>query len=226
MISLRTNGRVDGESASSVLQCAKGEIIYEQGAPAKYWFEVVSGVVRTCHFHADGHRQLTGFFYPGDVFGFDQTSYRETAEAVNELSVRRHGRAANQAEMEPEVQEYALRKALRSAQECIFLLGHRTASERVAAFLLAMVARLPAEEKLPVPMSRGDIADHLGLTMHTVSRTISDLARRKLIATDTPHQIRIVDAEGLRAHATATPGPLWDWQQPAVDEDDHNLQVA
>jgi CRP/FNR family transcriptional regulator/CRP/FNR family nitrogen fixation transcriptional regulator len=186
--------------ASSALRFGKGEAIYSQGDAAGSWFEVLGGIVRTCRFHADGRRQLTGFFYSGDVFGVDEDTYRETAEAVTPVVVRRHALAPNgRAPAAPEMQGVPLRRALHSAQECIFLLGHRTAAERVAAFLLAIAERLPAAEQLLLPMSRGDIADHLGLTMHTVSRTISDLARQELIAVDSPLEIRILNLASLRA---------------------------
>jgi CRP/FNR family transcriptional regulator/CRP/FNR family nitrogen fixation transcriptional regulator len=190
----------DGRSAAttgSSLRFGKGEAIYLQGDPAGSWFEVIRGIVRTCRFHADGRRQLTGFFYSGDVFGVDEGAYRETAEAVTSAVVRRS--PLSRAPAAPDVEGGPLRRALQSAQDCIFLLGHRTAAERVSAFLLAIAERLPASERLLLPMSRGDIADHLGLTMHTVSRTISDLARQQLIAIDSPHQIRILDLVRLRA---------------------------
>lgn len=186
---------------SSLLRIGKGVAIYYEGDPARRWYEVVSGIVRTCRYHVDGHRQLTGFFYAGDFFGVDEGNYKETAEAVTNAVIRRHGQdSASQDQTgtrSGEETEAALRKALSSAQQCIFLLGHRTAAERVAAFLLAAAVRLGATRGVPLPMSRNDIADHLGLTIHTVSRTISDLARRRLIALEGPQRFRILDEAGL-----------------------------
>ncbi|MFT8886953.1 MAG: helix-turn-helix domain-containing protein, partial [Acetobacter papayae] len=54
----------------------------------------------------------------------------------------------------------------------------------------------------PVPMTRVDIADYLGLTIETVSRTISALRREKLIASTENHSIRILLPEALRQIAT------------------------
>jgi len=198
-----------GAPSSSLMRIGKGVAIYYEGDQAKRWYEVVSGIVRTCRYHVDGHRQLTGFFYAGDFFGVDEDSYKETAEAVTNVVVRRH---AHDATGQPggrgkssEETESALRKALTSAQQCIFLLGHRTAAERVAAFLLAAAIRLGATKGVPLPMSRNDIADHLGLTIHTVSRTISDLARRRLIALEGPQRFRVLDEAGLRDLAGEDP---------------------
>ena len=227
MICLGTNdGRRSGANDPVQVHYDKGEQIYLQGDPCHYWFEVVSGVVRTCHFHADGHRQLTGFFYCDDVFGLDIGDYPESAEAVTAVRVRRHVRVDGSTPVENHSQEVALRRALQSAQECIFLLGHRTAAERVAAFLVAMKDRAPAETRLVVPMSRADIADHLGLTIHTVSRTISDLGRRRLVEFDTPHEIRILNVEKLRELAGECPGQMDGTRDPEKIEDQWGFQAA
>lgn len=210
MITLHPHDVENGTSpTSSLLRIGKGVAIYYEGDQARRWYEVVSGIVRTCRYHVDGHRQLTGFFYAGDFFGVDEDSYKETAEAVTNVVVRRHdpeaaAQSANGGRSADET-ETALRKALTSAQQCIFLLGHRTAAERVAAFLLAAAVRLGATKGVPLPMSRNDIADHLGLTIHTVSRTISDLARRRLIALEGPQRFRVLDEAGLRDLAGEDP---------------------
>lgn len=227
MICLGTNeGRHSEANGPTQVRYDKGEPIYSQGDPCHYWFEVVSGVVRTCHFHADGHRQLTGFFYCDDVFGLDLGDYPESAEAVTAVRLRRHARADASTPVEGHSQEMALRRALQSAQECIFLLGHRTAAERVAAFLVAMKDRAPAGTRFAVPMSRADIADHLGLTIHTVSRTISDLGRRRLIAFDTPHEVKILEVEKLRELAGECPGHFDGMRDPEKLEDQLGFQAA
>ena len=69
----------------TILKFRKGEIIFSQGDPGDCWFEVISGTVRTCHFHVDGHRQLTGFFYQGDVF---TASYAAVPELVRIAAMR------------------------------------------------------------------------------------------------------------------------------------------
>ncbi|QPQ55860.1 helix-turn-helix domain-containing protein [Allosphingosinicella flava] len=208
-----------GPAASSLLRIGKGVAIYYEGDKARRWYEVVSGIVRTCRYHVDGHRQLTGFFYAGDFFGVDKDHYKETAEAVTNVVIRRHGPEASaqgRTDGRGEDTETALRRALTSAQQCIFLLGHRTAAERVAAFLLAAALRLGATKGVPLPMSRNDIADHLGLTIHTVSRTISDLARRQLIALEGPQRFRILDEAGLRDLAG---------EDPSRAHQDHSLEI-
>ncbi len=183
----------------TILKFRKGEIIFSQGDPGDCWFEVISGTVRTCHFHVDGHRQLTGFFYQGDVFGVEYGSRDAAAEAVTNAVLAR--RPASNGGLDAPGQNRALERALDSANQCIFLLGRRNANERVAAFLLIAAKRLSAIGSVPLPMTRGDIADHLGLTIHTVSRTISGFVRQGLIELDGPQSCRLLDLDGLRAIA-------------------------
>ena len=194
----RDSTRVD-HSAGGQVRFAKGSAIYHEGDRAGHWYEVANGIVRTCRFHADGHRQLTGFYYSGDVFGIDSARYEESAEAVTDVMLRRYPAGSREGEEAASVP--ALEKALDSARRSIFLFGHRTAANRVAAFLIAMTQRSGAAEDVELPMTRGDIADHLNLTLHTVSRTIGELARKGLIALHGPQAVRILDIDGLRAIA-------------------------
>lgn len=188
-----------GHQHDAQLKFRKGEIIYCQGDAGDCWFEVLSGVVRTCHFHVDGHRQLTGFYYQGDVFGVEGGSREAGAEAVTNVILSR--RAATNGELVSLGQSRALELALDQANQCIFLLGRRHARDRVAAFLLIAAKRLEASGSFWLPMSRSDVADHLGLTIHTVSRTISDFSRRGLIELDGPQLVRLLDVQALRAIA-------------------------
>jgi CRP/FNR family transcriptional regulator, nitrogen fixation regulation protein len=209
---LRLSGPLMGKrtcASETILKFRKGEIIYTQGDPATSWYQVISGTVRTCHLSPDGHRQLTGFHYDGDVFGIDGTDHHSSAEAVSAVILRRwsHG-TSGQAEPTDELATPIgmIQSALSNAQACIFLLGRRTATERVAAFLLATARRLGGRGSLRLPMSRSDIADHLGLTIHTVSRTLSEMARRGIIALDGPHAITLSNPAMLQRLAEGMDG--------------------
>jgi CRP/FNR family transcriptional regulator/CRP/FNR family nitrogen fixation transcriptional regulator len=207
---IRTDGRLR--------RLGKGSAVYHQGDPASHWYEVVSGIVRTCRFQGSGHRQLTGFYYGGDVFGLDAGSYCESAEAVTDAVLRSFATGNFDEGTGTHIRDRVLGKALESARRSIFLLGHRTAANRVAAFLIAVAERSGISPGVKLPMTRGDIADHLNLTLHTVSRTMSEFARKGLIALDGPQDVRILDLEALQATAgeaegaTASRGsaPRWD----------------
>jgi CRP/FNR family transcriptional regulator, nitrogen fixation regulation protein len=201
-----SNGRA--RASECILKFRKGEIIYTQGDPATSWYQVVSGTVRSCLLYADGHRQLTGFHYSGDVFGIDGDQHSSSAEAVTAVVLRRWSHASG-APDQPQGLPAPLgliQSALSNAQACIFLLGRRTATERVAAFLLATARRIGGRGSLRLPMSRADIADHLGLTIHTVSRTLSELSRRGIITLEGPQSITLSNTAMLRQLAEGDDG--------------------
>ena len=200
MLSAHAAGRSLSGDTTEILFFRKGSSIYFQGDASTHWYEVLRGAVRTCRFYPDGRRQLTNFFYPGEVFGLESGRYEEAAEAVTETRLRRHSLSEDETADGPGGAEAALRRALESARRCIFLLGHKSAAERIAAFLIASADKSDPS-RIVLPMSRADIADHLGLTIHTVSRTISELVRRGVIELGPRHSIRIVDCHGLRAIA-------------------------
>jgi CRP/FNR family nitrogen fixation transcriptional regulator len=182
--------------ADDRLGFAKGEAVYCQGDPGLFWFEVIAGMIRCVRLYADGRRHLTGFHTPGDVFGAEQGCYNSSAEVVTDAAwVRRVRWGATDED------DRSLEKALASAENAILLLGHRTAASRLAAFLLDIHRRTSAARSLALPMTRSDIADHLGLTVETVSRTFAQFVRRGLLARQQPCQVDIADLEGLRTLA-------------------------
>jgi len=104
------------------------------------------------------------------------------------------------------LREMAARE-LRAAYDRILLLGRKTASERIATFLLEMATRqgggCPRECKVALPMSRTDIADHLGLTVETVCRMMTHLRREGTIAIE-PGQVELLCPAALQ-HMAADP---------------------
>jgi CRP/FNR family transcriptional regulator len=101
--------------------------------------------------------------------------------------------------------EFATRE-LSLAQDQMLLLGRRSAEEKVAAFLVGWrdrLARLEGVTKTVIlPMGRQDIADFLGLTIETVSRTFTKLEREKLIVI-VPDGVRVLDSKRFDALAAA-----------------------
>lgn len=181
-------------------------VLFEQGTHADFVFSVSDGTVRLFRLLSDGRRQIIGFAIKGDFLGvaMDET-HEYTAEAVDAIKVCRIPRPAF-ADMLDE-KPHLLKKLhqlagreIHTSQDQIVLLGRKNAEERVAAFLLSFRERLARvavrSVTIPLPMSRQDIADYLGLTIETVSRTISKLAREKLIVV-VPDGIRILDVERL-----------------------------
>ncbi|MGH1575056.1 cyclic nucleotide-binding domain-containing protein [Methylobacterium sp. P31] len=157
------------------------EEVYGEGEEAEFVYKVLEGAVRTYKVLSDGRRQITGFHLRGDLFGFEQgETHRHTAEALSDTKVlifkrRQIERAAtDRAEVACQLWSMATNN-LRHAQDHMLLLGRRSATERVASFLMEVDERLGGTGTFALPMTRRDIADYLGLTIETVSRSITQL---------------------------------------------------
>ena len=160
----------------------RDQAIYGEGDPADLVYKVISGAVRTFRVLADGRRQISDFYLPGDVFGVELDAERRSgAEAISEtvLLVARRS-VAEDPEQGQSLWRHALRQ-LRRSQDQALTLGRRSASERVASFLLDLAERLGGGDELELPMSRQDMADYLGLTIETVSRTVTQMQGSGLI---------------------------------------------
>jgi CRP/FNR family nitrogen fixation transcriptional regulator len=190
--------------AGSVQDFVRNRVIYVEGDDANSFFKVALGVVRTCRFLSDGRRQIEAFYAAGDVFGLEAgAEHSFSAEAVTGsriISYRRRDLAALMADNEGfsrQLFTYAMQRLAR-AQEHAVLLGRRSAVEKVAAFLIDWPAYSPASTTIALEMTRQDIADYLGLTVETVSRTFSHLERNGLIERPSARQIRLTDRKQLR----------------------------
>jgi CRP/FNR family nitrogen fixation transcriptional regulator len=177
--------------------------IYGEGEEAAGYYKVVSGVVRTCRFMSDGRRQIDAFHVAGDVFGIEAGSLRTlTAEAVSDCRIIAYRRPpfdkAGAVSVSQQLVVHLLRNFGR-AQEHAVLLGRRSAVEKVAAFLLGWARQSACAGTIALAMTRLDIGDYLGLTIETVSRTLSQLERDGIIALPSVRQIRVMDLEALTA---------------------------
>jgi len=174
----------------------RDETIFRQGDPARGWYEVVEGMARVCQFRSDGRRQVLAFAVPGDVIGLEHGRRDSCAEALTPMLLIHHRLDAGDADA-----ELPWDRVVRHNHQCLMLIGLPTAIERVAAFILSMGQRLGGLAVFELPLSRADIADHLGLTMHTVSRMICDLARRGVLRVEAHHHFQLTDPLGLAAIA-------------------------
>jgi CRP/FNR family transcriptional regulator, nitrogen fixation regulation protein len=169
--------------------------IFGENEPADYVYKVVSGGVRTYKILSDGRRQVGGFYLPGDVFGLQfADEHVFSAEAITDTKVLVVKRSALTALAGRDAtvgkQLFQLTSGeLRRMQDRILLLV-KSAQERVASFLLEMAERACANNIVELPMSRQDIADYLGLTIETVSRTLTGLETAAAI--EVPSSRRIV----------------------------------
>lgn len=177
--------------------------IFAEDEPAEYVYGIASGAVRICKLMSDGRRQISAFYLPGDIFGLEAAGHHSfSAEAVGDcriLVLKRTAflaQAARDDSLMAQLWEHSM-SHLRRAQSHMLLLGRKSAQERLASFLLDMAERLSKSGAIELPMSRQDIADYLGLTIETVSRTLTLLEREGLITIPASRRIVLRDRHGL-----------------------------
>ncbi len=176
---------------------AAGEEIFAEGEAPDTVYQVMSGAVRTYRLLGDGRRHVCDFHAPGDVLGLEATqAYCCSAEGMTDVvllavplrTLRRL--SADDAALGLRLLSSAA-GGLQRSQNHASMLARLGAVERVAAFLIDFARRLEATDELDLPMTRQDIADYLGLTIHTVSRTLSQLEDQGLIDARASRRVRL-----------------------------------
>jgi CRP-like cAMP-binding protein len=149
--------------------------LYLEGDDVDWVYQVISGVVRLTRLLADGRRQVIAFGYPGDIVGFPVDGVHHTdCEALTETRLQPYRRLClENGECSPSLHRALLQAALRE-------IGGDY-------------------KQFTLPMCRSDIADFLGLTMETVSRTFTKLRKNNIIAIDNIHTIIVLRPTELQA---------------------------
>jgi CRP/FNR family transcriptional regulator len=176
---------------TAVSEAPPGQGFIDEGEPASCFFNLTAGTAKLFKLLPDGRRQITGFVGPGQFLGLAVSdTYAFSAEAIERVRFCRFQRAALRTLLDdfPLMEKRLLEVAsneLVAAQEQMLLLGRKTARERLASFLLAQSRQgMPcghSRQRFRLPMTRVDIADYLGLTIETVSRTLTRLHAEGLI---------------------------------------------
>jgi CRP/FNR family nitrogen fixation transcriptional regulator len=188
----------------TVVNVRQNHPIYAECQPADTLFKIVSGMARTCKFKSTGQRQIDAFHTRGDVFGFEADSfYSISAEAVSDctlISYSRSGLAAlslNHQNLATELYTHCIRNLIR-ARDHAYRLGQSSAITKLASFLIEESERSANPTHITLVMTRTDIADYLGLSVETVSRTLTQLRKTHLIKFSYAREINLTDLNGLR----------------------------
>lgn len=213
------------DAASHELQIRPGQAIIFEGEAAANIYGLHAGTACVFKLMADGRRQVTGFLYPGDFMGvtFNMNPvYGYSAEALTPCSLRSWPRPALERLFDetPGMRRLFLAEMadeLTEAQDRMLMLGRRSIEERVAVFLLTMARRQAKAtgmrvEVVEIPMRWVDIADYLGTTAETVSRTLSAFRDRGIIRTGKRGEIGILgwaELETIAAGTIVKPGKIY-----------------
>jgi CRP-like cAMP-binding protein len=205
----------------ALAQCAvlarytSGESVYRCTDKIEHWYQLVSGAARKSALSGDGRRHIVDFILPSDPFGLAAAGLRRfCVEALvpGTLIARfPRGAAERLADSDPEVGRYIRKAAFTSIvnlQQRLVILGRTSALEKVSAFLLEIADRSQSSpiQTVLLPMSRYDIADYVGVAVETVSRTLTELRRSRVIAFRSARCVRIGDRRALEALANGLGG--------------------
>ena len=197
------------DKARSGFTLEAGQSLFDEGQDASHIYNLTSGSMKLYKLLPDGRRQITGFLFMGDFFGFvgsEHQDYIYSAEALTMTTMCKFPRKDFEKLMVdyPQVQRSILKIAsneLAEAQQQMLLLGRMTALERIASFISMLssraVRRGQKANPVSVPMGQIDIGDYLGLTTETVSRSLSRLKKLNIVETEVDHKYRILDSEAL-----------------------------
>lgn len=191
-----------------------GRTLFVEGDPSDFIFGVTRGALRVCKLLPDGRRQIFGFMFPGDFVGLAADGhYSYTVETITRANLCRFRRSRFNTFLEqvPKLRGKLLALVtdeLMAAQDQILSHFRKSARERLATFLVHLSKRAvrlgqPAYV-IYLPMVRGDIGDYLGLSVETVSRTLSNLRHEGIIALPDPHRVVLLEMDALYRLATAS----------------------
>ena len=197
---------------------AAGEAIIWEGEDSVLVANVIEGVLKLSTNTEDGREQIVGVVYPSDFIGrpFGGTS-NHGVTALTDAKVCVFSRrefdafAREHSSLEHKLLERTLGELDRT-RRWMLLLGRKSASEKLASFLVEMEERLtgsgcrsdpvrPDQRMLTLPFSRQQIADVLGLTIETVSRQFTRLKAAGVIDLPSRRDVTILDYEALVAEA-------------------------
>jgi CRP-like cAMP-binding protein len=208
-VQLRQMPPADGIRAGTIdlmgacMSFSRNSEIYGENEPADYLYKIVSGTVRTYKVLVDGRRQVGAFYLPGDMFGLETgDEHAFSAEAISDCKIIVIKRsvvlalAARDNEVARQMWELTARELHRVQEHSLVLI--KSAEERVAGFLLEMAERGAGGGTVELPMSRQDIADYLGLTIETISRTLKHLEDAAAIEVAKRRRILLRNRSALR----------------------------
>jgi len=183
-----------------------GSYLFYEGDTVEWLYQVTSGVLRLTRLLEDGRRQVIAFGYPGDIVGFPSGGLHHTdCDVLVDARLQPYRRSVLESgERDPNLHRELLQAALReisAMQDHFMMLGRKSATEKVASFLCVLTDRVGENlgdyKQVQLPMGRADIADFLGLTTETVSRTFTQLRKSRIIAIDNIHTIIVLRPTAL-----------------------------
>jgi CRP/FNR family transcriptional regulator len=162
---------------------SRGEYLWQQGAPFGGLHVVASGSLRVTETGPDGSELVIGFAFPGDMVGFDGISsnvHMSTVCAMEETALcRLQWDPAGESDAQVPLEKSLLRRVSAMNRRSAARRQPRDATVALSRFLALLRNRIGREEGervvVRLPMTRAEIANHLGLAEETISRSFRQL---------------------------------------------------
>lgn len=192
-------------NVASIRRYDRDEQIFCQDDPSRHVYCLLFGVARECVVRSNGRRHIVDLLLPGDFFGITARanhmySMQSVAQDTIVASYQRR-QVETLAESDPRIAQAMYTEACKTIARLktqLLVLERTTAVEKVGGYLLQLSKRIrPRRKELAVPVSRYDVADHLGLSVETVSRAITELKVCGQIELTSPRQVTIVDGSDI-----------------------------
>lgn len=190
------------------IQLIPGQTLVWEGDESVVVGNVLSGILKLSTVTGDGREQIVGIVYPSDFIGrpFGRDS-QHSVTALTDASLCVFGRAAFDrfAREHEDVGHALLERTLTEldrARHWMLLLGRKSACERVASLLLEMATRFGIDQTITLPLTRQQMADVLGLTIETVSRSLTKLKMAGIISLPGARLLAVDEPEKLKRIAS------------------------
>jgi CRP-like cAMP-binding protein len=196
---------------AAVVPFRAGQEVVGEGDPAENFFLVMRGLFRAVKFTRDGRRQVFAFYMPGDICGLEpDETHKLSIEAVDLAAMAILPRHACRLRMNDDPRLNAAlfegaTRALTLSVDHMLMIGRSSAEERLAWFLTMIRSRSApfGAGAVDLAMQRQDIADYLGLTVETVSRTFTHFKERGLITLPRKRRVEILRPDEMGQLAAA-----------------------
>lgn len=171
----------------------KGEVLFKSGQQLNYLYAIRTGSIKCYSVSECGEEQIASFYLQGDLIGLDSLNnltYNNYAQALETTMICEIPfQSLNDLITKfPKLRQQVMRlmsSEIKNNQNMILLLSKKSAEARLAAFVYNLSKRFCecglSQKEFKLSMTRSDIANYLGLTVETISRTFSKLQKQEIL---------------------------------------------